>query len=167
MPPANNKYRKFRWTFGSRHYDGYRQVRHQGKVHMVHRLVCRAFHGLPPVDKPFCDHKSRIKAENCASNLHWVSCKENNDNADCVDRSISKYGARACEDKKAYMKGYDAAHREDKKAYMKTYCEAHREDKKAYDKVHGDAYRAKKKDQGLTYRKGPDGKYGWHPRINP
>lgn len=138
MPPCPYIHRFTHvWTFGCKRRDGYLTVQYKGKVHMVHRIVCCAFHGLPPNDKPYCDHKSRIKSENFASNLHWVSCKENNDNADCVDRSIAKYGARACEDRNGYMR--------------------------AYMKAHGGTYSAKKKARGLTKRKGPDGKWGWFP----
>lgn len=140
MPPCPYIHRfTYVWTFGCKRRVGYLAVQYKGKIHLVHRMVCRAFHGLPPVDKPFCDHINRRKDDNRPCNLHWVSCKENNDNADCVDKSVAKYGVRACEDLNGYMR--------------------------AYMKVHGDTYSAKKKAQGLTKRRGPDGKFGWFPRI--
>ena len=134
MPPGS-RFKAFRWTFGTRRPDGYRQIRFRGKTHFVHQIICRAFNGLPPEGKSEVDHIDRCKTNNTPSNLRWASRKENCDNKDCVDQSIEKYSMRACEDKKAYMKAYDAA----KYAKMKA--------------------------QGLGFRKGPDGKWGWHPRI--
>lgn len=136
MPPFPNIQRfTHTWTFGSRQPNGYRAVQRNGKRHQVHRMICRAFNGLPPADKPFVDHINRIRDDNRPSNLHWVCAKENSDNAGSVDKSVEAYGARACEDRKAYMKAYSAA------------------------------LRAEKKAQGLAKRKGPDGKFGWYPRI--
>lgn len=138
MPPTKySRFKKFRWTFGCKKNDGYRVVRYRGKLHQVHRLVCRAFHGLPPEDKPEVDHSDRCPSNNAAFNLHWTDSKCNNSNKDRVDHALEKYGVRACEDRDAYGK-----------AYMKTYS-------------------AEKKDQGLSYRKGPDGRYHWLPRIRP
>lgn len=133
LPPTSkhSHFKKFRWTFGCKRRNGYLVIKYMFKQYTVHGIVCRAFHGLPPVDKPFCDHKNRIKSANFASNLHWVSAKENEDNKDSVDKSVEKYGVRSCENRK----GYDAVRI------------------------------AKMKAQGFSYRKGPDGKWGWYPRI--
>ena len=135
LPPTGYCYKKFRWTFGSRHPSGYLHVGYHGKYYKAHQIVCRAFHGLPPADKPEVDHINRIKDDNRLDNLRWASRKENTDNRDFVDKSIGAYGVRACDDPKAYRKIYDAARLTEKKA------------------------------QGLTFRKGPDGKAGWFPRI--
>lgn len=139
LPPSGTKFKKFHWSFGYDKGDGYRVVRYKGKWHLTHRIICRAFHGLPPADKPCVDHINRLKADNRPCNLRYTSYKGNNDNKDCVDKSIEKYGVRWCENKKAYMKAHDKAYNAAKLARMRA--------------------------QGLTYRKGPDGKAGWHPRI--
>ena len=148
MPPCR-RFPKFRWTFGSLMKIGYRAVRHCGEPYLVHRIVCRAFNGLPPADKPFVDHINRIRHDNRPENLRWVSYKENNDNTGHVDQSIEKYGVRQCDDRQAYNK-----------AYMKAYYSAHQEELRAYYA----AKAAEKKAQGLSYRRGPDGKWGWYPR---
>ena len=48
LPPANNKFPRFRWTFGTSHSDGYKTVMFQYKNHKVYQIICRAFHGLVP-----------------------------------------------------------------------------------------------------------------------
>ena len=131
MPPNGRAFKRFRWMFGFKEPNGYRSVWYKGKKYAVHRLICRAFHGLPPEGKPYTDHKDRCRSSNFASNLHWVSPRENNDNIDSVDKSVETYGVRACDDRKAYSV----------------------------------ARRLKAHAQGLTQRKGPDGKWGWYPRI--
>lgn len=141
LVPPSRKFLRFRWTFGSSDRHGYRTVRYRGKLHRVHRLVCRAFHGLPPEGKPEVDHISRVPSANFASNLRWIDRKGNEANKDRVDLSVEKYGVRACEDKHAYAS-----------AYMKPYNAAKCAGMKA---------------QGLVYRKGPDGKKGWFPRVRP
>ena len=151
MPPCR-RFPYFRWTFGNKMRDGYLTVGYNRKIHLVHRLVCRTFNGLPPSDKPEVDHINRLKEDNRPSNLRWVSRGENEGNKARVDKSVEKYGVRCCDDRKAYDK-----------AYAKSYHEVHREKRKVYDA----AKYAMKKAQGLVRRKGPDGKYGWYPRIRP
>ena len=136
MPPTKySRFNAFRWTFGSLLPAGYRRINYCGKTHLVHQIICRAFNGIPPADKPFVDHIDRCKANNNVSNLHWVSAKENCNNKDYVDRSVEKYKVRRCDDVKAYDKAYHAAKRTEMCA------------------------------RGLSKRKGPDGKWGWYPRI--
>lgn len=132
MPPANNKFPQFRWTFGSKLSNGYLNVGYHGKYYYAHQIICRAFNGLAPEGKPEVDHIDRCKANNKPSNLRWVDRKENQGNRDYTDQSIAKYSTRCCDDRTAYMK----------------------------------AKAAKMKAQGLTYRRGPDGKWGWYPRIH-
>lgn len=148
IPPSGKKFGVFRWTFGSKQPVGYCAVRFHGKNHRVHCIVCRAFNGLSPEGRPFVDHINRIKNDNRPENLRWVSNKENCNNKDYVDQSIEKYGVRCCEDRAVYDKAYVAAHRERISAY-----------RRAYDATK----HAEKRAQGLTWRKGPDGKWGWFP----
>lgn len=150
MPPANNKFPRFRWTFGCKVPSGYCCVGYRGKYYRVHVLVCRAFHGLAPIDKPFVDHIDRCKTNNTPGNLHWTSSKENNDNKDSVDKSVEKYKVRSCDDHKSYSRAYYEKHRGEINARQRAYDAARRAEKKA---------------QGLTFRKGLNGKQGWYPRI--
>ena len=142
MPPCR-RFKVFRWTFGSAHGRGYRHIGYCGKIYLVHQIVCRAFNGIPPADKPFVDHINRIRDDNRPSNLHWVSTKENCDNTGRVDQALEKYGVRCCESSKAYQKAYRESHREECKAYDKAYYEAHREEVKARHK----AYRERRKSE--------------------
>lgn len=155
MPPAGIKFRKFRWTFGCKTPNGYKQIKFNNKNHKVHQIVCRAFNGLPPESKPFVDHINRNKADNRSLNLRYVDRKENAANQDCVDRSVEKYGVRACDDKKAWSE-----------VYMKVYTAAHREEHNAWQRTYDAAKRAKMKAQGLSFKKGPNGKMGWYPRVH-
>lgn len=49
----------------------------KGKPHKVARLVCEAFHGPAPDDKPICMHLDENAANNRADNLAWGTQKEN------------------------------------------------------------------------------------------
>lgn len=43
----------------------------------MHRLVCEAFHGPPPLPKMDAAHGNGIRSDNRASNLAWKTRKEN------------------------------------------------------------------------------------------
>lgn len=45
--------------------------------HLVHRLVCLAFHGLPSEDQTDCCHRNHNSLDNRASNLRWGTHSEN------------------------------------------------------------------------------------------
>lgn len=49
----------------------------KGKTYKVARLVCDAFHGKAPLDKPVCMHLDENAANNRADNLAWGTQKEN------------------------------------------------------------------------------------------
>lgn len=49
----------------------------KGKTYKVHRLVCEAFNGQPPFEKPVCMHVDENSANNRPSNLQWGTQKEN------------------------------------------------------------------------------------------
>ncbi len=55
----------------------YLRYRFQGKNYYIHRLVCTAFHGEQPKGKPFVNHIDGNKFHNAATNLEWVSVKDN------------------------------------------------------------------------------------------
>lgn len=50
---------------------------YKGKTYKVARLVCEAFHGKSPEDKPVCMHIDENSANNNACNLAWGTQKEN------------------------------------------------------------------------------------------
>jgi len=55
---------------------GYDYIRVATGNYIVHRLVAKAF--VPnPDNKPHVNHKDGNKRNNCASNLEWVTPKEN------------------------------------------------------------------------------------------
>lgn len=43
----------------------------------VHRLVCEAFNGPQPVDRPHCAHRDGDVANNAPENLYWASALDN------------------------------------------------------------------------------------------
>ena len=46
-------------------------------TYKLSRLICRAFHGPPPADRPHCAHMDGNKLNDRAENLAWVSAIEN------------------------------------------------------------------------------------------
>jgi len=48
-----------------------------GRKLYIHRLVCEAFHGQPPIDRPHVAHFDGNKSNNVPENLRWASCFEN------------------------------------------------------------------------------------------
>ena len=51
--------------------------RWSGKTYKVHRLVCEAFHGPQPPDKPIVMHLDEDPTNNRPENLKWGTRKEN------------------------------------------------------------------------------------------
>ena len=175
LPPSGTKFRRFRWVFGSEASWGYRVVGCCHKHYLVHQIVCRAFNGLSPEDKPEVDHINRIKDDNRPDNLRWVSRRENEDNKDRVDCAFEKYGVRQCDDPKAYHKAYGEAHYEESQTYQKAYRATHKAEinarqaayytsHKAEINARNAAYHAAQKARGLVKRKCPDGKQHWIPK---
>lgn len=73
--------------------EGYYQIKLGGtKVWKIHRLVCLAFHGNPPLGKSQVNHKDCITTNNWPSNLEWVSAKENGKHAFLNGRINSPVG---------------------------------------------------------------------------
>lgn len=56
----------------------------------VSRLVCAAFHGVPPNGWQV-NHKDGIRSNNAASNLEWVSCRDNHIHAYAVNKRLSSH----------------------------------------------------------------------------
>lgn len=76
--------------------DGYNQLglRKDGKRNqrLVHRLVCEAFHGPAPKNKPLALHGIEGKSVNSARNLYWGSNSDNmrDRRRDGTDFNLSK-----------------------------------------------------------------------------
>lgn len=49
------------------------------RPHLVHRLVCEAFHGPCPSDKQHCAHSDGDRVNNRPENLRWATVKENSE----------------------------------------------------------------------------------------
>lgn len=81
----------------------------RGKTYKVARLVCEAFHGPAPDDKPVCMHRDENAANNRAENLAWGTQKENL-NAPAV-RAYHKSGGAGNRDYAAtmHLRGQEAA----------------------------------------------------------
>ena len=59
-------------------WDGDRYIwRFEGKTYKVARLVCEAFNGPQPADKPVCMHLDENSRNNKPANLAWGTQKEN------------------------------------------------------------------------------------------
>ena len=63
-------------TFGQ--WDGQRYIyaRRGFKTLKVARLVCEAFHGSAPIDRPVCMHLNENSRDNRPANLAWGTQKE-------------------------------------------------------------------------------------------
>ena len=78
--PKNKRTPQYTYLKGSHNQDGYVQVSltKNGKrtLKAVHRLVLEAFVGPCPEGLQ-CGHKNRVRDDNAATNLRWVTQKEN------------------------------------------------------------------------------------------
>jgi hypothetical protein len=78
-------------TFGI--WDGKRFLwRANGKNYKVARLVCEAFNGAPPKDKPVCMHVDEDSMNNHPTNLAWGTQKENLNAPRFIDYCKSRTG---------------------------------------------------------------------------
>lgn len=73
---------------------GYRSIKlkrdGKQKKHLVHRLVCEAFHGAPPFDGATVDHIDGCRTNNRVENLEWVSRSENSKRQNAAGRGAPK-----------------------------------------------------------------------------
>jgi HNH endonuclease len=65
------------WREGTGRQGGRYKLPLRGKHYSVSRLVCEAFNGPPPPDKPLCLHIDEDVTNNTPSNLVWGTQKEN------------------------------------------------------------------------------------------
>ena len=161
MPPANHsKFKKFRWTFGSKDRYGYMVVHFRYKHYKVHRLIAETFipnpNGYPTVDH----YPDRNPSNNAVSNLRWADYKLQRENQQNVDDCIERYGVRVCE---VGMKAYDRARyanpefAEQKRAKSRAYRAKHAE----RDRARCHEYEAKQRALGKRRRTCPDGVRRW------
>lgn len=78
MPNGGVRHYECRASFGTWQRTEHRFVFvYRGHTYKVARLVCEAFHGQPPVDRPVCMHLDENPANNRPDNLRWGTQKEN------------------------------------------------------------------------------------------
>lgn len=108
LPPCP-RYPKFRWTYGYKNNHGYLCIKFRGKKYQVHRLICEAFHGPAPVDRPTCDHyPDRNPQNNRADNLRWADMHMQNSNKQICEDCLARYGVQKCKDPRGYARAYYA-----------------------------------------------------------
>ena len=78
------------------HHSGYIYLRVNIQKYALHRLVAQTF--IPNLEnKPFVNHIDGNKINNCANNLEWVTCAENNLHnhkiglIKCFKRKVAQY----------------------------------------------------------------------------
>jgi hypothetical protein len=72
------------WTYTLHENDGT-----QRSV-MAHRMVCLAFNGEPPPDKPLALHEDGVPTHNWADNLYWGTHKDNSEDMVKHGRSLKR-----------------------------------------------------------------------------
>lgn len=113
-----------KWRFGTKNLMGYRQVKFQGKVHYVHRLMAEAFL-LNPQNKPTVDHIDRNPSNNFLSNLRWATQSEQNENSSIV-LDAADYGVRYKDDPNGYKRAWANAHPESRRESQRRYAQKRR-----------------------------------------
>ena len=92
-------------TFGTWSPDDNRFIlQYRGHTYKVARLICEAFHGSAPADKPVCMHLDENSRNNRPDNLAWGTQKENLNAPGFLDYCRSderKAALRAARDRKA------------------------------------------------------------------
>tara|TARA_R110002153_G_scaffold51838_2_gene145561 strand:+ start:998 stop:1471 length:474 start_codon:yes stop_codon:yes gene_type:complete len=83
MPHGGTREYKTKWIYGVRR-KAKTSAKHQyygtiyrGKNYKIHRLICEAFHGPAPEDKPIVLHLNEDGLDNRPENLRWGTQKEN------------------------------------------------------------------------------------------
>lgn len=106
LVPAGGRGRKEQWTFGNKNSrTGYMAVGFRGRLYLVHRLIAESFL-KNEFNLPTTDHINRIRDDNRPSNLRFASRKLQNDNRQVCEDSLARYGVRACENLKEYLRAY-------------------------------------------------------------
>ena len=83
MPHGGFRTYKTKWVYGTKRKSSrtarheYLAVMHRGKNYKIHRLVCEAFNGPSPKDKPIVLHLNEDALDNRPDNLRWGTQKEN------------------------------------------------------------------------------------------
>jgi hypothetical protein len=106
MPNGGMRKYKAKWVYGSRRRASktarheYFGVLYRGKNYKIHRLVCEAFHGPAPHEKPIVIHLDEDATNNRPDNLRWGTQKENLNMPNFKDYCRSRTG-----DKNPRIKG--------------------------------------------------------------
>ena len=92
---------KAHWYYGSPNHQGYLQVRINGSIYKVHRLIAETF--IPnPENKKEIDHINRDPQDNRVENLRWATRQENCRNTKRHDKCGRELGVHLYEDERAY-----------------------------------------------------------------
>ena len=87
---GNRQYRGKAWTGA---WNGKRYTTHfRGRNYKVARLICEAFHGPAPADRPYCLHIDENARNNKPSNLKWGTQRENLNAPGFLDYCRSRTG---------------------------------------------------------------------------
>lgn len=75
--------------------DGYYRMAFFNNRILLHRIVCRAFHGPMDIKKSHVNHKDGDRGNNSANNLEWASIKENNQHTYKINSDIKRNQTKA------------------------------------------------------------------------
>jgi hypothetical protein len=78
--------------YGTRRKSGRHQIEIRGKQYAVPRLVCEAFYGPAPLDKPLAIHIDEDASNSKISNLKWGDYVENGKSKKLLEYRRSRSG---------------------------------------------------------------------------
>lgn len=108
------------WYYGSPNRQGYCQVRINGSLYKVHRLIAETF--IPnPENKQEIDHTNRNPQDNRVENLRWATRQENCRNTYRHDKCGRELGVHLYENEQAYNTARSRRQRESEPQRWKDY----------------------------------------------
>ena len=115
MPNGGSRTYETKWVRGVKRRSS-KGARHEyygtifrGKNYKIHRLVCSAFHGQQPLDKPVVIHINEDATDNRPINLRWGTQKENLNMPKFLEYCKSRVGENSPATKGKQKKCFEAA----------------------------------------------------------